>query len=203
ARRLGESGAAAWIGPDRLVWFEPVGDSHRVTADWLQRSSGGLIAEISTRDCATGEEALLAVGRDELVGYASPHLLTPIFPVDVEAARRTFEQLAPNGVVYSPDEPVPAKLATLPASELRTILLDAVVFARDLRSGRRRSSYDVTALCSGGELRLIFIADPRSRRQARARWRYLVTALNVRGAIGGMRVAEHPARVGRLAFLRA
>ena len=203
ARRLGRSGAAAWIGPDRVVWFEPSGDSARVNADWLQRASGGLIAELETRDCATGEEALLAAGRGGLVGYASPHLLTAIFPVDVDAARRTFEELVPGGIVYSPDEPVPPELAALPASELRAILVDAVVFARDLRSGRRRSSFDVTALCSGGELRLIFVADPKTRRQARGRWRHLVTALNVRGAIGGVRVAEHPARVGRLALLRA
>jgi hypothetical protein len=203
ARRLGRSGAAAWIGPDRLVWFEPAGSEAQLDAGWLQRASGGLIAAVETRDCATGEEALLAAGRGGLVGYASPHLLTAIFPVDVEAARRTFAQLVPNGIVYSPDEPVPPELAALPASELRMILLDAVVFARDLRSGRHRSSFDVTALCSGGELRLIFVADPKVRRQARARWRYQVTALNVRGAIGGVRVAEHPARVGRLALLRA
>lgn len=203
ARRLGRSGAAAWIGPDRLVWFEPARSDARLDAGWLQRASGGLIAEVQTRDCPTGEEALLAAGRGGLVGYASPHLLTAIFPVDVDAARRTFAQLVPDGIVYSPDEPVPPELAALPASELRMILLDAVVFARDLRSGRRRSSFDVTALCSGGELRLIFVADPKVRRQARARWRYQVTALNVRGAIGGVRVAEHPARVGRLALLRA
>ncbi len=203
ARRLGRVGAAAWIGPDRLAWFEPAGESPRVTADWLQRASGGLISEVLGRECANGEEALLAAGRGELLGYASPHLLTAIFPVDVEAARRRFEELVPNGVVYSPDEPVPAKLAALPAAELRTILLDAVAFARDLRGGRRRSSFDVTALCSGGELRLIFVADPGTRRQARGRWRHHVTALNVRGAVGGVRVAAHPARVGRPAFLRA
>jgi hypothetical protein len=203
ARRLGPSGAAAWIGPDRLVWFEPADESPRVTVDWLQPASGGLMATVEEQKSATGEEALLAAGRGKLVGYASQHLLEPVFPVDVEAARRTFEELVPNGVVYSPDEPVPPKLAALKASELRMILTDAVVFARDLRGGRPRSSYDVTALCSGGELRLIFVADPKGRRQARARWRQLVTALNVRGAIGGVRVPAHPARLGRPAFLRA
>jgi hypothetical protein len=202
ARRLGAAGAAAWIGPDRLVWFEPAGTSPRVTAEWLQRASGGLMSAVEVYDCATGEEALLAAGRGELVGYASPHLLTAIFPVDVDAARRTFQELVPGGIVYSPDEPVPPRLAALPASELRTILLDAVVFARDLRRGRPRSSFDVTALCSGGELRLIFVADPRARRQARGRWRHHVTALNVRGAIGGVRVPGHPARIARPAFLR-
>jgi hypothetical protein len=202
ARRLGASGAATWIGPDRLVWFEPSGQS-RLAAEWLQPASGGLMADFEERDCANGEEALLAAGRGRLVGYASPHLLEPVFPVDVDEARRTFEELLPNGIVYSPDEPVPPRLAALPASDLRMIFLDAVVFARDLHSVRPRSNFDVTALCSGGELRLIFVADAKGRRQARARWRHLVTALNVRGAIGGVRVATHPARVGRPAFLRA
>lgn len=202
ARRLVASGAATWIGPDRLVWFEPPGQS-RLKADWLQPVSGGLLADFEERDCANGEEALLAAGRGRLVGYASPHLLEPVFPVDVEAARQTFEELLPDGVVYSPDEPVPSKLAALPASDLRMILLDAVVFARDLRNVRPRSNFDVTALCSGGELRLIFVADAKGRRQSRTRWRQLVTALNVRGAIGGERVATHPARVRRAAFLRA
>jgi hypothetical protein len=203
ARRLGRAGAAAWIGPDRLVWFEPAVPAPRVTAEWLQRASGGLLTEVAARDCATGEEALLAAGRAELVGYASPHLLTAIFPVDVDAARETFRELLPGGIVYAPDEPVPPELAALPASELRAILLDAVVFARDLRAGRRRSRFDVTALCSGGELRLIFVAPSTTSRRARGRWRHLVTALNVRGAIGGVRVPEHPARVGRPALLRA
>lgn len=202
AKRLGRAGAAAWIGPDRVVWFESAGRPPRVTAEWLQSASGGLIAEVQERACATGEEALLEAGHSGLVGYASPHLLSAIVPVDVDAARLTFRQLVPRGVVYSPDEPVPAELVSRSSAELRTILIDAVAFARDLRIVRRRSDADVTALCSGGELRLVFVADRREGRAARGRWRHQVTTLNVRGAIGGVRSGEHPARVGRAAFLR-
>jgi hypothetical protein len=197
ARLLGAAGAAAWIGPDRVVWFEPGDDSRRMTADWLQRTSGGLIAEVNVHDCPSGEEALLVAGRNGIVGHASPHLLTAILPVDVDEARRTFEELLPAGIVYSPDDRVPPELATLPGSELRAILVDAVAFARDLRVGRRRSRFDVTVLCSGGELRLIFIAELRSSRAARGRWRHLVTTLNVRGAIAGVRSGVRPARVKR------
>ncbi len=202
ARVLGKSGAAAWIGPDRVTWFEPVGPP-RVTADLLQRMSGGLMGEVRTTDCATGEEALLAAGREGIVGLASAHLLAAIVPVDVEAARQTFADLVPDGIVYAPEEPVPEELAQLSGSELRAILVDAVAFARDLRVGRRRSQFDVTALCSGGELRLVFVADLRTSRRSRSRWRHVVTTLNIRGAVAGVGVTAHPPRIARPAFLRA
>jgi hypothetical protein len=202
ARRLGAAGAAAWVGPDRVIWFQRGIESARVTAEWLQRASGGLVASVIERECATGEEALLTAGNGGLLGDASPHLLTPIVPVDVEAAARTFTDLIRGGVVYSADAPVPPALAALPRSELRAIFADATVFARDLRVRRRRSRFDVTALCSGGELRLIFVADPQAGRSARGRWRHLVTTMNVRGAVGGVRSRPRPARARRLSFAR-
>ena len=196
ARRLGGVGAAAWVGPDRVVWFEPH-DSRRVDAEWLQRASGGLVARILERECANGEEALLEAGRGELLGYASGHLLTAILPVDVDEARRAFEEQLPGGIVFAPEEPVPEQLVGVPGSELRAILQDATAFARDLRIGKRRSGSDVTALCDGGELRLILIADLDAPRAVRGRWRHLVTTLNVRAAIGGVRAGPRPARAKR------
>jgi hypothetical protein len=187
ARRLGRAGAAAWIGPDRVVWFERPGDERRITTRWLQSASGGLIADVVTRDCPGGEEALLEAARAGLLGRRSAHLLAPVVPVDAAAARQTFAEVVPGGVVYSPDEPVPPLLAALPGSELRAILFDAAAFARDLGVARPRSRFDVTPLCAGGELHLIFVADPHAGRRARARWRERVTALNVRAAIGGLR----------------
>jgi hypothetical protein len=162
-----------------------------------------MMRAVTTAECANGEEALLTAGQESILGYASAHLLQAILPVDVEAARATFQELVPRGVVYAPDEPVPAAFAELSGSDLRAILVDAVAFARDLRVGRRRSGYDVTALCSGGELRLVFVADLKAAKKGRARWRHVVTTLNVRGAIAGVGVTAHPARAGRLAFLRA
>lgn len=186
ARRLGRVGAAAWIGPDRVVWFEPPGE-RRITSRWLQRASGGLVSEVVSRECPDGEQALLEAARAEMFGPSSRHLLTPIVPVDEAEARRTFAELVPDGFVYSPDEPVPEELAALSGSELRAILFDAAAFARDLAVAKPRSGYDVTPLSSGGELKLIFVADPHAGRRRRARWRQRVTALNVRASIGGVR----------------
>ena len=204
ARRLAHAGgAAAWVGPDRVIWFEPPGTPGRVTADWLQRVSGGLVAEVRLRDCPDGEEALLAAGQGDLLGRGSPHLLTAIVPVDVAAVRRTFHELLPGGTVYAPDEPVPEALAALPPSERRAIFFDAVAFARDLGVGRRRSRFDVTALCAGGKLRLIFIADRHVSRRTRARWHARVVALNVRAAVGGVRARPAAPRLLRTIALRA
>jgi hypothetical protein len=204
ARRLGHRGAAAWIGPDRIVWFEaPAEEERRITSRWLQRASGGLIAGIVTREAASGEEALLAAARADLLGPSSAHLLTPIVPVDEADARRTFAELVPGGIVYSPDEPVPSELAALTGSELRAIMFDAAAFARDLGTGRRQSKYDVTPLCAGGELRLIFVADPHAGRKRRARWRQRVTALNVRASVGGVSTPRLPdTHLWRPALLR-
>jgi hypothetical protein len=115
-------------------------------------------------------------------------------PVDVDDARRVFQELIPSGVVFAPEEDVPPQMAALPGSELRAILQDASAFARDLRIGKRRSKWDVTALCAGGELRLILIAELQAGREKRGRWRHVVTTLNVRAAIGGVRTGMRPAR---------
>ena len=72
-----------------------------------------------------------------------------------------------DGLVYAPGEPAPAALAALPGPELRAILADATAFARDLGVRRRRSRFDVTPLCAGGQLELIFVADRASGRRAR------------------------------------
>jgi hypothetical protein len=188
ARRLGRPGAATWVAPDRVVWFETSCDGApsgpRVTVEWLQRVSGGLIAEVQSLDCGNGAQACSAAGHGQLLGRASRHLLAASDGVDAADARRMFDELVPGGIVYSPDAPVPPALAELPKSELRAILCDATAFARDLDVGRPRSHFDVSALCGDGELRLIFIAHPHCGRSARARWRERVTELNVRAAIG-------------------
>jgi hypothetical protein len=202
ARRLGTAGAAAWIGPDRVVWFEDPSESPRLSTRWLLPASGGLLRDLVRHDCREGEHALFVAGTSGILGHASQHLHTAIFPIDVEEARRTFEELVPGGIVYAPHEPVPRALASLSGRELRAILLDAATFARDLRVARRRSSFDVTALCVGGELAFIFVADLHAGRRVRGRWRHLVLDLNVRAAIGGVRPAPAGAPRGRPAFLR-
>jgi hypothetical protein len=182
AGRLRRAGSAAWIGPDRVVWFERPGEPG-VTAAWLQRTGGGLVREVDVAEYPDGEEALLQTARRGGLGRAGPHLRAALGPVDVEAARRRFAATVPGGAVYDPTGPPPPALAALPGAELRAVLADATAFARDLQVRRRRSRFDVTPLCSGGELVLIFFAPPGTRRH----WHAHVRALNVRAAVAGMR----------------
>jgi hypothetical protein len=198
ARRLGAAGAASWIGPDRLVWFERPSEQPRLGTGWLTAASGGLVGDARRHDCREGEHALFVAGTAGMLGHASTHLHTAIFPVDVAEARRTFLELVPGGVVYAPEEPVLPQLAVLPGRELRAILFDAATFARDLRVSRRRSSYDVTALCAGGELKYVFVADLHAGRKPRGRWRHFVLDLNVRAAIGGVTRESPRGAPGRL-----
>jgi hypothetical protein len=184
AGRVGPSGAAAWIGPDRVVWFEPAGAVRRVSVDWLQRAGGGLITEVADEEAVDGEHALLAAARGELLGRSGPHLRTAVVPVDAPAVRAHHAALFPGAVVYSPAEPAPPALTTLPGSELRAILADATSFARDLRVGHR-SRFEVTSLCAGGELELVFVTDPAADRRIRREWTRRLVALNVRAAIAG------------------
>lgn len=184
---LGGTGAAAWIGPDRVVWLEDPAGDRRVTPAWLQRSSGGLVRRVRTEEYPDGEQALLQAARTGLLGRPSTALLTTLLPVDAGAARRRFAALVPDGLVYAPDEPPPAALAALPGAELRAILADATAFARDLGVRRRRSRFDVTPLCAGGQLELIFVTGAHTGRRGRNRWLREIRALNLRAAVAGVR----------------
>ena len=185
ARRLGHDGVATWVGPDRVVWLEHVGPQQRISAGWLQRASGGLVTQLRSQVCPDGEQAIRHAAATGMLGWPSADLQTVLVPVDRAAARRRFRALVPTGAVYAADEPPPA-MVDLPGAELRAILADATAFARDLAVRRRRSRFDITVLCAGGELDLIFIADRGTGRRARARWHRLVRSLNLRAAVAGV-----------------
>lgn len=191
AGRLGRTGAVTWMGPDRVVWHEPP-DAPRVTAAWLQRTSGGLVRDVHVADHPDGEEALLRTALAGRLGRASTHLRSALGPVDVAAAVRRFRATVPGGIVLDPTAPPSTAVADLPGSELAAILADAAAFARDLQVRRRRSRFDVTPLCSGGALVLIFLAGRDTPPRARRNWHVHVRALDVQAAVAGLHTV--PAR---------
>ncbi len=177
ARRIGRGGAAAWLPPDRVVWAA-IDTAPPVGAAWLQETTGGLVDRVRVAGHADGEQALLTVAGSGLLGRPGAALHRAVLPVDLAAARRTYRELVPAGVVLSPDEPIPASVRALSGRDLADVLADATEFARALDVPRRRAHTDVTSLCVGGELRLLFLGGSR-------RWHEHVRALNLRAAIAG------------------
>ena len=197
AGRLGPAGAAAWLGPDRVVWLERPG-APRITAAWLQRTGGGLVRALHVAEHADGEEALLRTAQAGGLGRAGAHLRAALAPVDVDAAVRRFTATVPGGVVLDPAGPPPPALAALPGAELAAVLADAAAFARDLQVRRRRSRFDVAPLCSGGELVRIFLVPPgdAAHRRGGAGRRTCARSTSVRRSPASDRPPPGPATTG-------
>lgn len=174
-------GGVTVIQPGFVVWFERGGSTPAIGERRLHTEGGGLIERLGATPLEPDGPAALASAR-------ALSLLGPGFGtggvVVADEVRLAFRRLFPDGVVYAPDEPLPAELAALSSQEKRIVMLDAAVFARDFRPSGRRSRFDVTAFCTSGELRLIFVTDRSRDRGRRLRWRSLVRELNVKAALG-------------------
>lgn len=184
-RRLGPDGGVTLIHPNRLAWFERGDAVPQLRNEWLLTQSAGLVQPLGDTGVRDGGAAALREACR--LGLLGPDLEPGAFGeargVGAEDVRRAFARLFPDGVAYAPDEPIPSALEALPSREKRIVMLDAAVFARDFRPSARRSRFDVTAFCAGGELRTIFVVDRAGSRARRARWRALVRELNLRAAL--------------------
>jgi hypothetical protein len=192
ARRLRSVGRVT-IGPGgEIIWFERGAGPRRITDEWLLRRSGGFVQSIrdagahSEGDHALGtacDQGLL--GRDFAAAVHAEHAFTT---VDV---KHSFAKVVPNGVVYSPHEPVPARLASLGAREQRGIFSDAVSFARAYRPSPWQSEFDVSAFCEDGQLRLIFVVSADS--ECAPAWGDLIERFNVHAAVASLPTDCSPA----------
>jgi hypothetical protein len=182
ARRLGVSGAATTIGPDRLVWYE-TGRRRPALPGWLLVALGGLVESIrSSGPMLDGPEAFARACRLGLLGpWRGRGGGAPRRPQDVV---RRFRTIFPEGIVYDPQGPVPAALARLSSRERRAVLIDASYFATRLRRRRPWSRFDVTTLCRGNDLELAFLVDRRVEPRRRARWAADIRRITLEAAIG-------------------
>lgn len=184
AKRIRGCGAVTVLYPGQVAWYEAAG-ARTIGRHTLLRWGGGLIQTIAdTRVERDGTAALRAGLAMHVLGGPFRHVQRHASrSIGIPEVKRVFGEMVPHGVVYSPDEPLPAMLETLSSWDRRRILFEGVQFAMHLHGTPHPSRFDVTSLCSAGELKLIFIIDRRCDRQQRMRWRAWISALNVESAL--------------------
>lgn len=185
ARRLRSSGRVTIGQGGEIIWFERGVGPRRIADEWVLRRSGGFVKSIhDVGPHCNGDHALGAACDQGLLGrnFASAvHAGHAVGTVDV---KRSFAEVFPSGVVYTPDEPVPAQLASLGAREQKGIFSDAVSFARAYRPSPRQSEFDVSAFCEDGQLRLIFVVSADS--ECAQGWGDLIEQFNIHAAVASL-----------------
>jgi hypothetical protein len=185
AARLRTRGSVTVLETGKLLWFERDDGLKRVSNEWLLKRTGGFVEGIrDTGLAADGQTVLTRACRDGFLGPAFREAVHASRVVNLAAMKASFAELAPQGAVYAPDEPVPDWLAELPSKDVRTILGDAAAFGRGFTASGRRSRFDTTAFCLGGELRLIFVEPRDAGNEPLSEWHALIRQYNIDAAVG-------------------
>lgn len=183
ARNLRGSGKAALIEPGLLAWYEHANGGPAISERSLPAASGGLLRWVGSLAAEDGLAALHGAARADLLGRELAAAAARSAPPGVERLRASFGRMFTSGIVYVPDEPIPSRLDALPSEDKRAAVVEAVAFARELRTPHPRSRFQVTAFCESGELRLIFLVSRRAPRQLRERWEALIRRHSLQAAL--------------------
>lgn len=194
ARRLGRSGKATLIEPGLLAWYERADGRPVIDEQSFASLTGGLLEWVGSSSAEDGLTALHVAAGEGLLGreLATVTARATTRPLAVDELRAAFDVMFTSGIVYAPDEPISTRLDALPREDKRAALVEAVAFARELRSLRPRSRYQATAFCEAGELRLIFLVGRRAPRHLRLRWEALVSRANLQAAVALPEAAAAP-----------
>jgi hypothetical protein len=191
ARHLRRSGRATLIEPGLIVWYERANGGPVIDEQSLSAASGGLLRWVGSSSGKDGLAALHVAAGAGLLGRDLAKVMARASqPLDVEELRASFGRMFTSGIVYAPDEPIPARLDALPSEDKRAAVVEAVAFARELRLRPPRSRFQATAFCEAGELRLIFLVSRRAPRHLRSRWEALISRYNLQAAVA----SPEPAR---------
>ena len=187
SKKIRGCGAVTVLYPGQVAWYETARARSPISRHTLLRWGGGLIQSImSTRLEKDGASALRVGLAMHMLGGPFGHVRhLATNSIRIPEVKKVFGEMVPHGVIYSPDEPIPEMLETLSSWDRRRILFEGVQFAMHLHGTPRPGRFDVTSLCSAGELKLIFIIDRRCDRRQRMRWRAWIRALNVASALEG------------------
>jgi hypothetical protein len=187
AKRIQGSGALALLHPGQVVWYETAQAAARIKDHTLLSWGGGLVGSVRAshfeRDGVTALRAALKMGL--LAGPLRHTQRLGGKPMQVQEVEKVFSQMIPQGVIYAPDGRGAEKLKNFSSKERRAIFSEAVHFAKHLHGSLRKGRFDVTSLCSNGELTRIFIIDRACDRGPCTRWRARITAMNLASALEG------------------
>jgi hypothetical protein len=185
AKRIQGCGVLALLYPGQLVWYETAQAPVRMNEHTLLSWGGGLVGSIRAsrfeRDGVAALRAALKMGL--LAGPLRNMRRLGGKSVQPQEVEQVFSHMLPQGVIYSPDGRGAEKLKNFSSRERRAIFSEAVQFAEHLHGSPRNRRFDVTSLCSEGELTRIFIIDRACDRGQRTRWRARITAMNVASAL--------------------
>lgn len=186
ARELRVSGKATLMEPGLLAWYER-GGGLKIGEQSVPSMGGGLLRWVGSSSGESGLTALHNAAERGLLGRELAAVAARGGRYGgVEVLRASFDRLFTSGIVYAPDEPIPARLDALPTEDKRTAVVDAVAFARDLRPRHSSSRFQATAFCEAGELRLIFLVSRRAPRHLRARWETMIRRHNLQAAVASL-----------------
>ncbi len=187
ARRVGRRGAVTLVDTDRVAWFTPDDSRPAITRRSVVLEANGRITELFEARSTGVAEAIAQLGAWRVFpstaeSAESAEAAAPATDIEIE---RSFRSIVPRGIVFAPDQAAASQLATMPATERRLVLWDAIRHARMLSVRPGRGPNDVTAWCPDGTLRLVFIAPRSVGDRAKGRWRAQLRAANLAAASGG------------------
>ena len=185
ARHVSPAGRATMVEPGLLAWYERLdGARPGIGRRSLPSLGGGLLKWVGSSTGTDGPSALRAAAAAGLLGRELAVTVTrDAEPLDAQSLRAVFGRMFRSGIVFSPDERVPAELDALEADHKRVALAEAVSFSRELRMPRPRAPYQATSFSEAGQLRLVFLVSRRAPRRLQRRWEALLRDANLRAAM--------------------
>jgi hypothetical protein len=186
ALRLGRSGGATLVPPDRVVWFESV-SGRRIRPATIAALSGGVAQSVRSSGVhPNGRAAAAAAWREHGFEAAFGPLRLDDGPIPALAdLQAEFSRLFPDGWTFAPGATTDA--SKLPAKWRRRIIRSATRFLEDLGPPRDASPFDISAFSAGGRLQVVFVTEADRRAGRRHIWQTKIRRANIAAALNDAR----------------
>lgn len=186
ASALGSGSAVTLLGDRRLMWSEVESPGESLSDRAVLALGAGHITHIQgTPFAATGVAALDTA---QAQGLFDPLLCESWNEREqhwrVSAIRAKFAASIPDGIAFDPTVHNNPAIDRLSPMERRQILHGAVNYSKQIIQPKRSAMFDVTALFTNGEIRLIFAVPLSVKSRTRTAWRRYVNRINLSCAFG-------------------